>query len=577
MELKRYLVVIWKWSWMIVLSVGLAAGLSYLATSRQSSIYQASARLIVGQGVQNPNPSPQDFATSAALALTYIEIAKTTPVIKGTIDTLGLKLSPDTLRERFRASVVPGTQLIELRVDDTDPARAQLLANELAYQLTLQGPAAQQEPKQRDFIRQQTEALQKKIEEEQKLINELRVSLQASPGARDLAAKQQEITTREAQVGQWQQTYTNLAQLLVSRSPNYLSIVEPAQLPARPYAPNLLVNIVLAAVIGLVLSLGATVLVEYLDDTLKHADDVVRWLNLPILGSLARIGNGKNPWWSQLPFMRAPAVTKDENADEFGNAPERIDFSSVTGPLSEKLVTILATRSSDAEAYRVLRTNIQFHGVDKPVRSLMITSAGIGEGKSVTAANLAATLAHAGMRVILIDSDLRRPSQHRLFGFMNTMGLTDSLLTHASPTYHLHATPLDNLRVLTTGALPPNPSELLGSQRMRTLKQQLESEADLLVFDAPPCLPVTDPAVLANLVDGVLMVVDVTHTRRHEAQRAKEILTQVGARILGVVINRVAFPKNDYYYYEYAPSGEKRRKRRTKPASNLAPGLTTGK
>lgn len=573
MELKRYLLIIVRWWWMIALAVILAAVFSYVATSRQPRIYQASTRLLVGQSFRSTNPSPTDFQTSTALALTYIEIAKTTPVLQATLDALKLKIAPEDLRARFRASLVPNTQLIELRVDDTDPERAQALANELAYQLTLQGPAAQQDPAQREFIQQQIDDLQNKIREAQKTIAELRSSIDVNLGARDVSAKQQQIASLETEIARWQQSYVAMQQLLAPRSPNYLSVIEPAQRPRYPYAPNVMLNVVLAAAIGLALSLSVVVFIEYLDDTLKHVDDIAQVLHLPILGTLAWIGNNNLNWFARLKAVLRPQARADLN-EETLSPPESIGESSL---LQTKLITISASRSPEAEAYRVLRTNIQFNNVDKPIRSILITSAGAGEGKSLTAANLAVVMAQSGLRTILIDADLRKPTQHRLFNFMNNTGVTDSLLSSASPTTFLHPTPVENLRILSSGPLPPNPSEMLGSNRMRNVKQQFETEADLLIFDSPPCLPVADAAILATLVDGVLIVVDVTRTSRKEAQRAKEILTKVGARILGVAANRVSLKQDYYYYYAYTMNGQKQRKRKPKVEPGLAPQLIQGK
>lgn len=573
MELQRYLVVIWKWAWMIALSVGLAAGFSYLATSRQPGIYQASTQLIVGQSYRSINPDPQDFQTSTALALTYIQIAKTTPVLQGTLDALGLEMSPEALRARFRARLIPNTQLIELQVDDTDPVRAQTLANVLAYQLTLQGPAAQQDIGQREFIQRQADDLQNKIEEGQKTIAELRSSIQVSVGARDVAAKQQQITSLETQIGLWQQNYTALLQLLAPRSPNYLSIVEPAQLPTRPYAPNVLMNVVLAAAIGLALSLGTVVLIEYFDDSLRHVDEVAHVLDLPILGTLAAIGANKSDWLTRVKQLLKRTRSAENEIDDAIAPPESIEEVGIAG--TPPLVALSASRSPEAEAYRVLRTNIQYNGVDKPIRSILVTSAIASEGKSFTAANLAVTMAHAGLRTVLIDADLRRPGQHRLFNLANHIGLTDSLLSHAKPTEFFQHTALENLFVIPSGALPPNPATLLGSQRMRALIQQLESESEILIIDGPPCLPVADAAILASLVDGVLLVVDISRASRKEVQRAKGIIGKVGAQILGVAVNRVALREDYYYYYEYTPAGKKQRKHAA--ASTLVPRSAQGK
>jgi non-specific protein-tyrosine kinase len=571
MELKRYIGVLWKWLWMIVLSVGLAAGLSYVATLQQPKLYQATTRIIVGLSYQTANPNPQDFQTSAALASTYIEIAATTPVLQAALDALGIPLAPDLLRQRFHASVVPNTQLIELRVDDTEPQRAQALANELAHQLTLQGPAARQDPQQLEFIQKQADDVERKIVQAQKDVADVQGSIQVTLSARDIASKQQQIATLENQIGQWQSTFAQLQSLLTPRSPNFLSVVEPAQLPTKPYAPNVPLNVLLAAAVGFILSLGATILIEYVDDTLKHPDDAAETLGLPVLGTLAILaGNnlGKSSGFANR-WSRAPDDSAEESEDDAElTPPEKVGLALPARQFSDKLVTVNSSRSSQAEAYRVLRTNLQFNGVDKPLRSILVTSASMGEGKSVTAANLAIVMAQAGLRTFLIDADLRKPTQHRLFNMVNNAGLTDSLLARNPEEDFLREPGVDCLSILTSGALPPNPAELLGSQRMRELKKQMEADSDMLIFDGPPCLPVADAAVLANLVDGVVLVVDITRTHRKDALRARDILAKVGARILGVALNRVQASGKNYYYYDYSQEGVKHKKKSKKKSAS---------
>ncbi len=520
MELKQYFSVIWKWLWLIVLSTGIAAGVSYYATSRQPKVYLASVKMLVGQSIQSPNPNSNDIYTSQQLALTYIQIAKTAPFLQTTIDALGLKMSADQLNSIFNAGIVQGTQLIQLSVVDTNPARAQALANELAHQLTLQGPGSTdaEQARRRDFALQQADELQKKIEEGQQTIADLQSAIQVTASARDIADKQQQINALQAQITQWQQGYLGLVTFLAPKSPNVLSIVEPAALPRFPIAPNVELNTLIAAAIGLLLAVVGVMLIEYLDDTLKSPEDITRVLQLPTIGSIARIRGGEDG----------------------------------------KLAAAIAPRSSITEAYRVLRTNIQFSGMDRPVKSILVTSPGPFEGKSITAANLAVVMAQAGLRTILVDGDLRKPSLHRLFGLTNDFGLTNGLIQQSALDGFVRPTGVENLQIVTTGALPPNPAEVLGSGRMRALKTQLESQADVIILDSPPCLPVTDTAILARLVDGVILVVDSSRTRRESALRAKDTVEQVGGRIVGVVLNRIT-PRGSgsyrYYYYYYSANG----------------------
>ncbi len=217
---------------------------------------------------------------------------------------------------------------------------------------------------------------------------------------------------------------------------------------------------------------------------------------------------------------------------------------------SVKLVTLTDAASPASEAFRTLRTNIHFSSLDNPLKALLITSTDPGEGKSTVLANLAVAMAQAGNRVLVVDCDLRRPSQHRIFGLKNLAGLTTMMgESQAKEQPPLQETSVRNLRLLTSGPLPPNPSELLGSRRMAEVLALLKAEADILLLDAPPIIAVTDAAILASKVDGVLLVVQANKTKRDLAKKAKVMLQKANANLLGVVLNNVKMDTTIYRYY----------------------------
>jgi capsular exopolysaccharide synthesis family protein len=211
------------------------------------------------------------------------------------------------------------------------------------------------------------------------------------------------------------------------------------------------------------------------------------------------------------------------------------------------LVTLANPRSAAAEAYRTLRTNIQLSSIDSPVRALLVTSASADEGKSTTLANLAVAFAQAGQRVVIVDSDLRRPSLHTIFGVANERGLISMLLEDDAPA-PLVDTAVPGLRLLPSGPIPPNPSELLGSKRVEQAIERLRADADLLLFDAPPVLAVSDAAVLSRRVDAALLIVSAGRTKRDHASRAKQQLERAGARLLGVVLTNASVEEAVYSY-----------------------------
>ncbi len=207
-------------------------------------------------------------------------------------------------------------------------------------------------------------------------------------------------------------------------------------------------------------------------------------------------------------------------------------------------------RSPASEAFRTLRTNLEFVSPDRPVRSLLVTSPGPSEGKSTVAANLAISLAQAGKQVVLVDADMRKPVQHDVFSLPNGTGLTTALVRGIMPDI-LQETPVPGLRVITSGPIPPNPAELLGSSMMGALAGTLASEADFVIYDVPPVVAVTDALVLAPRLDGVLLTIRLGVTSRDAARRAKQLLAGSRCHLLGVVLNHVKPGRGYGYYYYY--------------------------
>ncbi len=548
MELKQYLSTLRKWWWLIALSTLVATFSSFLATRQQPPIYSAKTTLMVGRTIENPNPTGNEVWLGQQLAQTYAEIAKREKVQQATMAALGLSWLPE-----YTIALVPNTQLLEIKVVDTSPERAQAVANELANQLIEQSPSAPERERQdrRDFVNRQLQEIEKNTEETKARIDDLKQQLANMFSARQIADTQTQIAALEQKLNTYQANYAQLLTFLEGGI-NTLTVVEPASLPTVPIGPNKGMTILLAAVIGMVLALGAAFLLDYLDDTLKNPDDIKQALDLSTLGAIMTIE---------------------------GESPE------------QKLVTALQPKSPTAEAYRILRTNIQFSALDNPPRTLMTTSANPTEGKSTTLANLAVVLAQQGQRVICVDTDLRRPMLHRFFQLPNNSGLTTALLqSPPSAEGFLQPTRYENLFVLTSGPLPPNPAELISSERFATLLAQLKENADVVLLDSPPVLAVTDAAILARQVDGVLLVVEAGGTRRQLAANAQEALEKVGAKILGVALNRLQPRGSGYYYYYqyshryYAQDDEGKgsgsgKRRRSKPQGwrRLLPGTGPGR
>jgi capsular exopolysaccharide synthesis family protein len=215
----------------------------------------------------------------------------------------------------------------------------------------------------------------------------------------------------------------------------------------------------------------------------------------------------------------------------------------------EKLSAHWDPKSPVSEAYRTLRTNIQFAGVDEEIKSILVTSTAPEEGKSTTSANLAVVMAQAGKRTLYIDADLRKPTAHHTFHVPNRRGLTNYLARQVPLENTVQKTGIENLFVMTAGPIPPNPAELLGSKKMRVVMEEMDKHFDAIILDTPPTLAVADSTILARLVDGCVLVVNSGKTSRDMAKKAKQQLESTNTRLLGVVLNNKKMKKNDYYYY----------------------------
>jgi len=516
LELEKYFKAILRWWWLILLSTIIAAAGSYYASSQQPHIYQTTTALMVGQVIQQADPSGSDFNTTELLAESYAQIAVRQPVLQAAVESLGLPIDWRVLRGKVYVSPIPRTQLLAVTVQDTVPQRAVTIADEIAYQIILQSPNSPENQARLDrseFVQKELDDLEQRIETAKVRKGELETELAAALSASQIRDIETEVANLDSLINDWQRNYSDLLYFLQGGdSPNFLTIIEPAQLPRVPISPRVQMNVLLAAAVGFVLAVAAALLIEYIDDTIKPTDDLTSALGLTVLGSISKIGGKED---------------------------------------RDKLITLHSPFSPLSEAYRGVRTNIQFMAVDQPAKSVLITSPNPGEGKSITAANLAVTMAQAFLKTIVVDTDLRQPSMHRIFGLPNNQGTTNLIRsTELDINECLQDSGIENLQVLTSGSLPPNPAEILGSQRMTELLQQLEEMADVIVFDSPPVMAVTDATVLSNQVDGVILVLRAKRTRRDSARESIRRLQQVNANLLGSVLNHV--PGGKGYYQSYS-------------------------
>lgn len=330
-----------------------------------------------------------------------------------------------------------------------------------------------------------------------------------------------------------------LAQESTLSSATVIEAAEPGLIPIKPAKRK---NMILALMLALMLAAAVVLLVDYLDDTFAGVEEIERELTMPVLSVVHRQSPGE------------PVI--------------------LGSPLG---------RSPFAEAYRTLRSALRFSNVKKQIEMLAVTSAGAGEGKSTTSLNLAIASAEGGQRVILVDADLRRPSLHRVLGMENTSGLTQCLVNNVHPSQVVKPTDHANLSIITTGPLPPNPAELLDTERMKELAGQLRGMADLVIIDTPPAAVIVDAWIISRVCDALLLVIKVDQAKRPAVRRIAELFKREDIMTPGVVMNHVrrgmgsSYYYSYYYYHYYAEDGTKHKKRgRRKHASSPENGNGNG-
>jgi polysaccharide biosynthesis transport protein len=535
-ELRRQIAIIRAWFPLLVASVVLAAGAAFVVSGMLPKVYEAKATLIVGQSLSAVSPDYNQLLVSQRLSATYAAVATTRPVLDTVIGQLRLDVAADDLSKRVRADAPLDSTLLTIVAQDADPVRAAAIANALAEQLIAASPAIQ--GRQAEFqasIDADLKAAQDQIKATQTQVDTLAALPQRT------ATQDTDLQTLEGRLVSLRSTYATLLSISSGNASNLLSLIEPAVATPTPVSPRPLLNTLLAAILGLVVAAGVAFTAEYLDDAVKDSEAVQEVAGLSTVGAIARMKG-------------------DRGRSEI-----------------YRLVALLYPRSGVAEAYRTLRTNVEFASVDVPIRTLLVTSSIPGEGKTITASNLAVVFAQAGRRVLLVDADLRKPGIHVVFDLPNAHGLTTLLRSdEVSLDAIAQTTEQENLRVLTTGPLPPNPAELLDSQRMHTVLDRLKAAGDLLIFDSPPLGAVTDSVILSSVLDGTLFVIDARRGRRRAVRQGREALAKAGANVLGAVLNRIpARAHSDYasYYGDYY--GSETRSEKRSPGAEGSPGRST--
>ncbi len=521
-DLRDYLQVLRRRKAVIALSMVVFLGVGLTVSYLQTPRYAATAKLLLrprSAGTVFAPGSAQSNVNAERSVQTEIEVIEAEPV-------------RDLVREKIGAApsvtvrAVGETDVVTVRAESTNPRRAAVVANAYAEAYI-------------DFRRKQaidelaaaSEEVQAKITGLQQQLDNLASQLAAAPvcvDARTTAeacARRDNVeqtvgsrrTTLNSQLGLFQQRLDQL-QVDSALASGGAELVTPASTPNEPFEPTPVRNAVLAAVLGMLLGTGLAFLREHLDESIRGKDDFEHAVpGLAVLGLIPLVADWKE---------------KDRG----------------------RLVSLSDRTSSAAEAYRIVRTSIQFMGLDRAVRVIQVTSPNAEEGKTTTLSNLAVAFAASGLRTVAVDCDLRRPRLHEFFGVDNAEGFTSVLLGHVALSKALQPVAgQERLLVLPSGPLPPNPSELLSSDRTQGFLQSITAQADIVLVDSPPALPVTDALVLSQRVDATVIVATAGTTTQRAAARAVEILRQVNAPVIGAVLNGVSeegrYGSYSYRYY----------------------------
>ena len=381
------------------------------------------------------------------------------------------------------------------------------------------------------------ERVRKKLEEQEQAA----IALQALTSRYEMVKKDAETARALHDSLLKQQMDTNVNSEL---APSNIRVVERAEVPQHATKPNVPLNLTLGMIAGLVFGLGAAFACEYFDNSVKSSEDVADLLQLSTLATIPNFALARRRSGSRPLVIGTPGGNGKGSGNGHG-----AEHSDGGGSRAEDLVVLHEPRSVVAESFRSLRTAVLFSAPGAPPRVILLTSAGMGEGKTFTSLNLATTLADSGSRVLLIDADLRRAGCHRAFGIVNERGLSSFLSGQVTLAEAIRVLDAPKLSFIPAGPTPPNPAELVGSARMRDTLEQLRDEYDFVIIDSPPTLPVTDAVVLAREADGIVLVVKGHDTPRELVRRARDQLVNAGAHILGALVNNVDLGWGDLYYY----------------------------
>ncbi|GHO84843.1 polysaccharide biosynthesis tyrosine autokinase [Dictyobacter formicarum] len=531
---QYWIIFVRRWPLLLLCLLLVSSG-ALVVSLFMTPVYRSSVLLQVAIHSGNNQSDINDLLASNQLVQTESQLAVSDPVVQEVASHYA-GLTAAQLSKMVSSSVKLNTQLFELTVLDTDARRAARLANDLARTFIRHQERARQQENQAS-----QQQLQQEITTTLRQINVVK-SQRASAAAKGQADNfSEQLTTLEQHYNQWQSALVQQKLSEAQRS-GFLLIVQPAQAASAPIQPDIALNTAAGSIVGLLLGFSLILLLAHVDQHVHSSEELQQFLSWPVLALT----------WLEHNTKGASIYPGDHTAN--------------------------------GEAYRILRSSIGFAGVDKPLRYLMVTSALPREGKSTVAANLAIFMALAGKNTLLIDADLLCPTLHEKFDLpADKPGLSNAILACSMPDFqahpqrifhsvvdprsisldaYIHPTSTPNLRVMSSGPLPPNPAELLESRAMNRFLQALHScDAEVIIFDTSPLLGLSESIVLSTKVDGTIVVADLNHVRKPQLRQMRSRFLQAGSRVVGCVVNKYPSRGSQFPYSlhaRYRPTGQMR-------------------
>lgn len=419
----------------------------------------------------------------------------------------------------IKAEAVPDTRLLILKVNNRDPHLAAKIANRIAELYVRRNLYYITKGELTNLLKNEYLKMETRLSEESKIYKLkhpriVRLKKEMADVAKKIEQTQKWAFNLDASAPEIGDDYVRL---LEGFKANNVSVQDPAEVPLVPVKPKKILNLILAVFVGFFGSIGFVFFAEYLDDTIRDAKDVAAVVDWPFLGNIFKIGEDK------------------EHAD-----------------MKKELLVHLKPKDIAAEAYRAIRTAVAFSSTEEhPTKTIVITSPGPEEGKTITLCNLGIAMAQNNKKVLLIDSDMRKPRLHYLFNVKNDKGLSSVLSGQSELKDVIQKSEIENISLVTSGPYAPNPSELLSSSKIEEIIKTARNEFDFILFDTPPIIIVTDAAILSRAVDGIIIVLESEGTSKKILPQVDRIIKDTRMRLLGVIINKISAHSGSYYNYSY--------------------------